>query len=107
MSNDMIIELTETSLQFIDLPDTYDRDIRDKKQEVLRRYGWTVHSCACPQVASDALFLPGFDIDEDGLMCHFPKNIDTYCTILSLLFGVCEKFGYKLINRRQERTVTL
>lgn len=102
----MVIELTSTSLQFISLPDTYDRDIRNK-QEVLSRYGWTVHSCACPQVISDTLFLPGSDRGEDRLMCHFPNKVETYCTILSLLIMVCDKFGYTLINRTQERTVTL
>lgn len=102
----MVIELTSTSLQFISLPDTYDRDIRENTF-LIEKYGWSVHSCACPQVTSDALFLPGSSKWQDGLVCHFPSKIDTYCTILSLLFWVCEKFGYKLINRKQERTVTL
>lgn len=102
----MVIELTETTLQFIKLPDTYDKDIRDD-QYILSRHGWTVHSCACPQVTSDTLFLPGGSRDEDNVVCRFPKDYNTYYTIFSLLVQVCEKFGYKLINRKQERTVTL
>ena len=108
MSNEMVIELTETSLLFISLPDTYDKDIRENTY-ILSRHGWVVHSCACPQVnfSSAALFLPGSSRFQDNMVCHFPRNYDTYCTILSLLQAVCDKFGYRLINRLQERTVTL
>ena len=108
MNNDMVIELTETSLRFIKLPDTYDEDIRENTF-ILRRHGWAVHSCACPQVnfSSGALFLPGSCRWQDDLLCYFPKSTETYCIILSILLTVCERFGYNLINRKQERTVTL
>lgn len=103
----MVIELTATSLQFIKLPDTYDKDIRENTY-VLSRHGWNVHSCSCPQVSlAKDLFLPGGSRWQDSLVCHFPRNYDTYFTILSLLQEVCDKFGYLLINRKQERTVTL
>ena len=107
MSNEMVIELTETTLLFISLPDTYDEDIRDKTN-ILSRRGWKVHSCACPQVnPTGELFLPGSIKSDDNVVCHFPNKIEIYCTILSLLCMVCEKFGYRLINIAQERTVTL
>jgi hypothetical protein len=107
MSNEMVIELTETSLQFIKLPDTYDEDIREKTF-ILSKHGWSVHSCASPQVLSpDSLFLPGSSRWQDNKVCHFPRNYDTYFTVLSLLHGVCRKFGYLLIYQKQERTVTL
>lgn len=107
MSNEMVIELTETSLQFIKLPDTYDEDIREETF-ILSKHGWTVHSCACPQVlAPDSLFLPGSTRFQDNMVCSFRRDYDTYYTILSLLHAVCEKFNYRLINRTQERTVKL
>ena len=102
----MIIELTKTSLQFIKLPDTYDTDIRENTY-ILSRHGWDVHSCACPQVTSDTLFLPGSSRFQDNMVCHFHNSTETYCTILSLLIGVCDKFNYRLINIAQERTVKL
>ena len=103
----MIIALTETSLQFIKLPDTYDTDIRNNTH-IMKKHGWNVHSCSCPQVLlPDALFLPGSSRWQDIMVCHFPRNYDTYYTVLSLLQEVCDKFGYRLINRTQERTVTL
>lgn len=107
MSNEMVIELTKTSLQFIELPDTYDTDIRENTH-ILHKHGWAVHSCACPHVSTTGeLFLPGCSRYRDNMVCHFPKSTETYCTIFSLLFEVCGKFGYRLINRKQERTVTL
>lgn len=107
MSNDMVIELTETTLQFIKLPDTYDKDIRGETY-IMNRHGWNVHSCACPQVNPvGELFLPGGSRYQDGLICRFPKDYNTYYTIFSLLVEVCEKYGYNLINITQERTVTL
>lgn len=104
----MVIELTKTSLQFIKLPDTYDNDIRENTY-ILSRHGWDVHSCACPQINPSAgdLFLPGSSRYQDGLVCKFPNNYDTYCKIRLLLNEVCEMFGYHLINKAQERTVTL
>ena len=107
MSNEMVIELTSTSLQFIKLPDTYDKDIRENTY-ILSRHGWNVHSCACPHVSlAKDLFLPGSSRFQDNKVCHFPNSTETYCTIFSLLCEVCEKFNYRLINRAQERTVTL
>lgn len=107
MNNEMVIELTKTTLQFIKLPDTYDKDIRGETY-IMNRHGWRVHSCACPQVSSAKdLFLPGSSRDEDSLVCRFPKDYNTYYTIFSLLVEVCERFGYRLINIAQERTVTL
>lgn len=103
----MVIELTKTSLQFIELPDTYDEDIRENTY-ILKKHGWNVHSCACPQIlVPDSLFLPGSSRFQDNMVCHFHNSTETYCTIFSLLCEVCEKFGYRLINRAQERTVTL
>lgn len=107
MNNEMVIELTETSLKFIKLPATYDEDIRGKTY-ILSRHGWNVHSCACPYVSTTGeLFLPGSSRFQDDMVCPFPRNYDTYFTVLSLLHGVCEKYGYRLINLKQERTVTL
>ena len=107
MSNEMVIKLTNTSLQFIKLPDTYNKDIRNNTY-IMCRHGWDVHSCSCPQVSlAGDLFLPGSSGYLDKLVCHFPKSNETYYTILSLLHGVCQKFGYTLINKTQERTVTL
>lgn len=103
----MVIELTKKSLQFIKLPDTYDKDIREVTY-ILSRHGWNVHSCACPHVSpTGELFLPGGSRWQDGLVCHFPFSTETYCTVFSLLCEVCEKFNYRLINRLQERTVKL
>lgn len=71
MSNEMIIELTKTSLQFIKLPDTYDKDIREDTY-ILRKHGWGVHSCSCPQVSlTGELFLPGCSRYQDNMVCHF------------------------------------
>lgn len=107
MSNEMVIELTKTSLQFIKLPDTYDKDIRENTY-ILSRHGWNVHSCAYPHVnITGELYLPGSSRWHDGLVCHFSNKVETYCAILSLLCELCEKFGYRLINRKQERTVKL
>ena len=103
----MVIDLTETSLQFIKLPDTYDTDIRNNIN-IMKKHGWCVHSCSCPQVLlPDVLFLPGSSRFQDTMVCHFPRNYDTYSTVLSLLQEVCDKYRYRLIIRTQERTVTL
>lgn len=104
----MIIELTETSLRFIKLPDTYDTDIRNNTY-IMKRHGWAVHSCACPQVNfySSALFLPGGSRHQDDMVCPFPKSAETYRAIWLLLCEVCEQYEYRLINLKQERTVTL
>lgn len=103
----MVIELTETSLKFIKLPDTYDKDIREKTL-IMRQHGWNVHSCACPYVSlAKDLFLPGSSRFQDTMVCSFPRDYYTYFTVLSLLQAVCDKYGYRLINLKQERTVTL
>lgn len=103
----MVIELTATSLQFIKLPDTYDTDIRENTH-IMSRHGWDVHSCACPQVSlAKDLFLPGSSRFQDTMVCYFPRNYDTYFTVLSLLQEVCDKYRYRLIILNQERTVTL
>lgn len=105
MSNEFIIDLTQNSLRYVQLPDSYDVDIRNQKYIMkVGKYILISAHFAVIDAGCHMMFLPGLDKTRD-------HNVEILVgvspeVVLKNLKALCEKYGYKLININ-ERTVTL
>ena len=105
MNKEFVIDLTQNSLRYVKLPDSYDEDIRNKGY-IMRvgEYNLVSASFAVIDGVAHFMFLPGLDKTRD-------QDVDrliyaSYEDVLKNLMALCKKYDYKLININ-ERTVTL
>ena len=105
MSKEFVIDLTQNSLRYVKLPDSYDEDIRNKGY-IMRVGEYTLVSACFAVIDGVAhyMFLPGLDKTRD-------QDVDrliyaSYEDVLKNLTALCKKYGYNLTNIN-ERTVTL
>jgi hypothetical protein len=103
MNKEFVIDLTQDSLRFVQLPDSYDEDIRNKGY-IMRVGNRNIVSASFAFIDQYFMFLPGSDKTRDQDVI---KYVDvSYEDVLSNLTALCKKYGYNLTNIN-ERTVTL
>lgn len=104
MSKDFVVNLDKYTLQFIQLPDGYDENIRGA-YGLYNEYGWVVCSCAYPKIYNTKhIYLPGASRSADGIGCNIPAGC-SYKIIEQVLQGFCRKYGYRYINMNESTVV--
>ena len=103
MNKEFVIDLTQNSLRYVKLPDSYDEDIRNKGY-IMRVGEYNLMSACFAVIDRYFMLLPGSDKTRDQDVI---KYVDvSYEDVLSNLTALCKKYGYNLTNIN-ERTVTL
>lgn len=104
MSKEFVVNLDKYTLQFIQLPDGYDENIRGV-YSLYNECGWYVRSSNYPYVyESKEIFLPGDRKYDDDRGCNIPKGC-SYKNIEQVLQGFCRKYGYRYINMNESTVV--